>query len=573
MDDLNELIEGAENPVTEGNSEDFQENFENLPDIEPQETTTTTTNNQQLAPEGRSQTEERNPLNIGGAVDTVQDVVNNSKWVRENIYVPIVDTVDNVFQGNQRTREQVLEDRTAFETQAAERQVEADKKIREMYSGPNAVSETLGIPIGAALGNLEAAAELSELAGDALALIPRWATGQLDATQIPFHNKYEWANWNLGREQMGAKSGVGQFAQGLLQFAGILRATGGLKGLEGTRHAARIKDGGIAGIPTSKVLQRVWSRADRWKRVGMLGKAGEVGARAGVMADVITTITDPEQSNLTNLIEQWNPDLKDSWITALSVDEDDSMAEAVVKTALEGYFLGYAADAVGVVLVGNRVFRRLGEVVGLPPEQRQKIAVVEAQRAQRLLEPHNPPKPEAGTSLKEVLDPETTGNDFINASLNIGGRSFYDLDETFETLRSYPIKDQTEWYLDAVVTNGESKDLLRSFLSFEAQWKLGGSSASRIVQLPNGTQLKFHFHKIPTSWSGDANAIEVSWDVYRKGKQGKNLKKGIDPLEDYTKEWNAWRNSDPETRGPRPYPPEEEAIGGGVNLLSTKSKR
>ena len=138
MDDLNELIEGAENPVTEGNAEDFQENFENLPDIEPQETTTTT-NNQQLAPEGRSQTEERNPLNIGGAVDTVQDVVNNNKWVRENIYVPIVDTVDNVFQGNQRTREQVLEDRTAFETQAAERRVEADKNIREMYSGPNAV--------------------------------------------------------------------------------------------------------------------------------------------------------------------------------------------------------------------------------------------------------------------------------------------------------------------------------------------------------------------------------------------------------------------------------------------------
>ena len=572
MDDLNELIEGAENPVTEGNSEDFQENFENLPDIEPQETTTTTTtNNQQLAPEGRSQTEERNPLNflpevlkptnLKAGYDAATGLVNGqSDDVFREVNANIVDWVDNTFQGNQRTKEEILANRDRIAGQA---QVRSDAIGQNLQAGPNAVSETVGIPIGAALGNLEAAAELSELAGDALALIPRWATGQLDATQIPFHNKYEWANWNLGREQMGAKSGVGQFAQGLLQFAGILRATGGLKGLEGTRHAARISKGGPAGIPTSKVLQRVWKRSDPLTRAGMLGKAGEVGARAGVMADVITTITDPEQSNLSNLIEQWNPDLKDSWITALSVDEDDSMAEAVLKTALEGYGLGYAADAVGVVLVGNRVFRRLGEVVGLPPEQRQKIAVVEAQRAQRLLEPHNPPKPEAGTSLTSVLDPETTGQDFILSLGGTQGRSLYDLDETLETLRSYPIKDQEEWYLDAVAANGtDSRKILRTFLSFEAQWKLGGSSAERYVQLPNGTQLLFHFHKIPTSWSGDANAIEVSWDVSRKGRKGTNIKKGIDPLDDYSKKWKAWKDTDLETRGPRPERPEEEAIGG-----------
>ena len=353
-------------PQTYGDPQRILNNFEALPTIETEEP----------KPEivGR-QTVDRNPFNwLPNALKPVQfqegydpdtGLVNEGTptWSTK-MYAGFNDWVDNTFLGDKRTWDEVLEKRLNFEEESIKTSYQNRKELLGItedkpYGDPNTVSETVGVLLGAGLSNVEGIFELGELAGDfSKSLLNKVFKYGIDPKNDLFGDKYEWANWNLGSESFGAKSNVGKFASGLIQFASILRATGGLRGLQGTKAFAR-KSPGLYSQKTSKVLQRYWASATTAQKFKLTAKAGFIGGLYGIPADVIMTITEPEQSNLSNLIEDMVPELKDSWVTSLAVDEDDSMAEAVIKTALEGVGLGFAADAAGVLLVGNRVFKRL----------------------------------------------------------------------------------------------------------------------------------------------------------------------------------------------------------------------
>ena len=405
-------------PETEGDVENFVEGFDQLPDIDPPPTT-------QTESKGRNTTETRS---IGNLLPEALKPTNLKAG-----YDAATGLVDNTFLGDKRTKEEILATRDKLEGDARVNFQKNSDKLRgvseENPDGTaNPYSETLGIPIGAALGNLEAGFEIAELGGDLTRYI--FNLGNVDPTQNPFNSKYEWATWDLGRNNFGAKSGPGKFAQGLLQFASILKATGGLKGLQGVKAAAR-KSPGLYSQKTSKVLQRYYASATTAQKFKLTARAGFIGGLYGIPADIITTITDPEQSNLSNLIQDFVPELEDSWLTALSVDEDDSMAEAVVKTSLEGFGLGYAADAVGVVLVGKRVFGKLlGD--GVDKTTAQKKAIYEAKRVQDNLEPNTLEQPVV--PINELLIPEETA-DILNKAINPNNTEYdlYDLEELMQT--------------------------------------------------------------------------------------------------------------------------------------------
>ena len=138
------------------------------------------------------------------------------------------------------------------------------------------------------------------------------------------------------------------------------------------------------------------------------------------------------------------PELKDSWVTSLAVDEDDSMAEAVIKTALEGVGLGFAADAAGVLLVGNRVFKRLiGQ--GVDQTVATKNALHASKIAESNLSPNTLEKPPI--PMSELLVPGET-NDLIEIALNPYKTEYdlYDLDELTTQIRSYSVDEQLDWY-------------------------------------------------------------------------------------------------------------------------------
>ena len=532
MEELNDdLNENSGIPETEGNPEDVLRNFDQLPEVTPPPPTTDQS-------KGRNQTEVRNPLNMLPEVlkpttlkqgyDAATGLVNGkSDGVFRDLSANIVDFVDNTFQGDQRTKEEILATRDKLSGEAIVNAQKTSDQLRgvseENPDGTaNPYSETLGIAMGAGLGNMEGIAELAELGGD----LTRYIThlGNVDPTQNPFGSKYEWAQWDLGRNNFGAKSGPGKFAQGLLQFASVLRATGGLRGLQGVKAAAR-KTPGAYSQSTSKVLQRYWSKATTAQKFKLTARGGFIGGLAGIPADVLTTITDPEQSNLSNLIQDFVPELEDSWLTALSVDDDDSMGEAVLKTSLEGFGLGYAADALGVVLVGKKVFNGLLKE-GVDKNKATKIAVSEAKLSQSNLEPNTLETPIV--PMKELLEPSET-TDLINKAINPNNTEYdlYDLDELTTSIRSYSVDEQLDWYHSIPI---DIRYNVESFLSLDAQFREFGGTATRVVQLPNGTGIKFHFDKhnkdfISPSYDGKGiPQIEISWNVRSEGYKGTNLK-------------------------------------------------
>lgn len=561
MEELNdELNENSGIPETEGNPEDVLRNFDELPDVTPPEPTKDES-------KGRNQTEVRNPLEMLPEVltpttmkqgyDAATGLVNGkSDNAFRDLQANIVDFVDNTFLGDKRTKEEILETRDQLTGQGV---VDRQQTQEQLSSGPTAISETLGVPIGAALGNLEGGFEIAELGGDLTKYL--FNLGNVDPTQNPFGSKYEWAQWDLGRNNFGAKSGVGKFAQGLLQFAGLLKATGGLKGLQGTKAAAR-KIPGQYSQPTSKVLSRYWSKATTVQKFGLTARGGFIGGLAGIPADVITTITDPEQSNLTNLIQDAVPELEDSWLTALSVDDDDSMAEAVIKTSLEGMSLGYAADAVGVVLVGKRVFGKLlGS--GVDKTTAQKKAIYEAKRVQDNLEPNTLEQPEV--PINELLIPGETA-DILNKGLNPNNTEYdlYDLEELTKSIRSYSVDEQLDWFHSIPI---DQRYNVESFLSLDAQFREFGG-ANRIVELPNGTKVNFYFEKHKKDFStpeydgSGITQIDISWNIKGQGYKGTNIKKGKNALSNYLQ---ARKDGDLTVN-----PPEHEAIGTHGKELMTQ---
>ena len=76
--------------------------------------------------------------------------------------------------------------------------------------------------------------------------------------------------------------------------------------------------------------------------------AGGKEAAYGVATDLFMAAQG--EGNLANLIEDLNPALKDHWITALAVEEEDGPFQVAFKTAFEGAALGFQVGAIYAIL-------------------------------------------------------------------------------------------------------------------------------------------------------------------------------------------------------------------------------
>ena len=178
--------------------------------------------------------------------------------------------------------------------------------------------EVVKTAVGAGLGAAEAIGSAAEVVGDTVKTV----TGLAEETDDVFSNKYEWAKWDLGKDEYGAQTGVGKIAQGFAEFGILMAATGGF-------------GGATAG---ASVLT-----------------AGLRGAASGVAADMISAMKG--EGNLSNLIRDNAPEWYPTWLTALAVDDDDNPWEAALKTALEGGGIGFVADAAIAYATGARAAR------------------------------------------------------------------------------------------------------------------------------------------------------------------------------------------------------------------------
>ena len=283
-----------------------------------------------------------------GGMDAIQGAM---KWVDENIGIPVEDLVDNVFQGDKRTPDQIAKDRAARDQSLAE-QLGQQKTIDDL-PGPlkhqaQGLREVGGVIAGGMTGAAETVLNTAEIAGDSVRYLAN--LGNVREDQNPLSSKYEWASWDLGKDDAGAQTGVGKVAQGFLEFGILMAGTGGFSNLPGaaTKFAAA----------TTKL-----------GKLGVVAKAGFHGARSGLAADMMSATRG--EGNLSNLIKEHAPEWYPTFLTALAIDEDDSPWEAMLKTGLEGMGIGGAADSLGAFIGGSREARRILKAGGSEEEAAQ----------------------------------------------------------------------------------------------------------------------------------------------------------------------------------------------------------
>ena len=166
-----------------------------------------------------------------------------------------------------------------------------------------------------------------DLSGDTL----RTVTGLAGDSDNVWSDKYEAANYDFGVAEN--LSGLGKFARGTVGFLLMMR--------------------GAKAVP---VLGTVGTKGNLVQRVGGEFIRGAVG-------DMILS---SDGNNLSNQLEDAAPQLADSWLTALSIDDEDNPWMIRLKNTLEGGVLGVAVDGLGelagAIFAGRRAMKAGGSL-------------------------------------------------------------------------------------------------------------------------------------------------------------------------------------------------------------------
>ena len=261
-----------------------------------------------------------------GAMGPTEQISGVQKFLEENIGIPGADLVNNIGAAlgltEDKTPDEIAQERAAQRGQAA-------AELDEMRNAEGIAPEVTRTVSGALAGAAENTINTLEILGDVAKSIPglvnqEWKPdAKDDIFQFGPDSKYSWAKWDLGKDEIGAKTAAGKVTQGFLEVATVMAASGGFAGAA--------KGAGVV-------------------------KSGLVGARAGIIGDMVSAASG--DGNLSTLIRENAPSWYPQWLTALAVQEDDNPLTAMVKTAAEGSVLGFAVDGMGAFLAGARAANR-----------------------------------------------------------------------------------------------------------------------------------------------------------------------------------------------------------------------
>jgi hypothetical protein len=285
------------------------------------------------------------------------------KFLEERVFIPAADAIDNL-QGNKKTPDQIGQDRQQQRLQGQQQLQAIDQRNND--SAPEPMRAVRGAIRGAAESTLNTA----EFAGDAFQTLNpfrMFPTISGPAYQIPdkdnvLSNKYEWARWDLGRDDVGAKTPVGKAAQDILEFVMLAAPTGGFGALRGI-GGKLVSTPGILG------------------KTGVLLKSGGYQALRSSPAELAMALRG--EGNLSNTLREIG---LPEWSTPLAVDKNDSGATLAAKGLLEAGLtslpFSFAADGLEALFKGRRAFSA-AKKAGITDEEAGAQAVQEVQEALR----------------------------------------------------------------------------------------------------------------------------------------------------------------------------------------------
>ena len=420
----------------------------------------------QQEPQGDAQPEER----AAGKDGSVRDVFGMVQDLPAGIVGRAIDMVDNVFQGDQRSYEDIRA------------QMKEGEEARKADRAANPVSfvldETEGALKGMALDAVEDTLSAAEVLGDTAKVarakvLP--SLGNVEDSQNPFNTNYDWAQWKLGADEVGAKTPVGMLAQELGSYALIGSKLGAFKSFGGGFTA------------TTKL-----------GTAGQLMKAGAAEAGYGMITDALKGLAG--EGNLANMLESVSPGLKDTWVTALSVDEDDGPWDAAWKSALDGAALGFPVGILGNIASAIR------HVKNLPvAEQATKALEIFAEKTQQMELPINvkpAKKLEAYDVAREMQDGDFSRIDQVS-------------DEGIKELvgDSYGINDYSE-----------DPFAFSKALGFRRQMEIFGEGTIQ-TKLKNGSELTWAFNEVDKLDDGSP-VVRLDWTIPQADADAAGLGQG-----------------------------------------------
>ena len=279
------------------------------------------------------------------------------KFLEENVLIPAADAIDNL-QGNKKTPDQIAKDRQQQRTAGIQKLQAVDEYNNKTAPEPARVIR------GAIRGAGESVLNAGEFLGDVGQTINpfrMFPTITGPAYQIPdkdnvFSNKYEWARWDLGRDDVGAKTQVGKAAQEILEFVMLAAPTGGFGALRGI-------GGKLATTPG--ILSKT----------GVLLKSGGYQALRASPAEFAMAMRG--EGNISNTLRELG---MPNWATPLAVEEGDSgatlAAKGLIQAGLTGLPFSMAADGIEALFAGRRLFAaqrkaNVPEEVAMPQAHRE----------------------------------------------------------------------------------------------------------------------------------------------------------------------------------------------------------
>ena len=245
------------------------------------------------------------------------DQKDSVRQFNENLQAGIIDWVDNTFQGDQRTREEILENRRRISLDSRSRMAAVNEELK---TGNDFTAETTKAVVGGLAQSLEGVLEAGDFIGD-MGLTALAATGLdfglVQDKDLTWHEDYIAMDYDFGVAPNTTR--LGNFARNSI---GVL-----------------INMRQLAMYGGSKVPML---------RAGM-GPNSTWATRLGgdqMRGFLVDFFTNPGEGNLSNM---FGGDQENAFILfkALAHEEEDNQYIRRLKNGIEGGLIGVAADGLG----------------------------------------------------------------------------------------------------------------------------------------------------------------------------------------------------------------------------------
>ena len=249
----------------------------------------------------------------------------------DNLSGNVLDTIDNLFQGDQKSKQEIINERQQKKINA---QLGNEQLQKDLDESTDFFTVLARESVRAPLGGLEDAANsvllTADKTGDELKKQVNQALGRpVDPTQDPSSDEYE--SWFDGNNRLIAENqtGIGRFGRDVAEFFVLTRWAGKALGPARTKASTMVGNTQLVRAVSPMV------QSNRFLRWGSRNSQRILDiATDGIIAELI--MSDSEGKNLVNMAEEHVPWLAPDFIAWLGADEDDTWYEKRVKSALVG---------------------------------------------------------------------------------------------------------------------------------------------------------------------------------------------------------------------------------------------